>query len=107
MSTDMDCREDLHRFPFVFQQAEFLCVGCNNNHITQQAPRNGLRKGKGGISTQGNEKATKLIPPMKKKKEKSNLLCVELIVDEDDMSDIVNWHAFIHDRVTDHRSSIE
>ena len=46
MSADMDCREDLHRFLFVFQQAEFHCVGWNN-HITQLAPKNDLRKGEG------------------------------------------------------------
>ena len=70
MSADMDCRKDLHRYFSVFQQAEFLCVGCNN-HITQLAHRNGLRKGKGkGILTvysKNNEKTTQLIPPIKKK----------------------------------------
>ena len=44
MSADTDCREDLHRFLFVFQQAEFLCVGWRN-HITQLTQRNGLREG--------------------------------------------------------------
>ena len=48
VSADMDCREDLHRFLFVFQQAEFLCVGWNN-HITQLARRKGLRKGEGDM----------------------------------------------------------
>ena len=46
MSAAIDSREDLHKIIFVFQQAEFLCDGWNN-HITQVARRNGLRKGKG------------------------------------------------------------
>ena len=101
MSADMDCRKDLHRYFSVFQQAEFLCVGCNN-HITQLAHRNGLRKGKGkGIFTQKNEKTTQLIPPIKK--DKSYLLCIHWIVDEDDMCDNVKWHAFIYNRLIGHR----
>ena len=36
MPTYMDCREDLHRFLFVFEQAQCLCDGFNN-HIIQLA----------------------------------------------------------------------
>ena len=44
-------------------------------------------KGKGIwlLSTQWNERPTQLIPPMKKKEKKLSLLCVRLIVDEDEM----------------------